>query len=177
MPDFILHRIKPWLDASSEMAWMSPQSAGNLSSWRSWNKCHHCSHLFLWIPLLPHPSFLLTEDTMALYWLVKKVALLGDHTCPSVGGRLGAADDVCFTVPWDAVTRVLSSCPRKRNWKRKKPHYALQLRCNSEDEVFWFYWKANLPEPTFGTVHMSCLPWGKHMPVLLENADTQCSQR
>lgn len=86
MPDFILHRIEPWLDASSEMAWMSPHSVRNLSSWRSWNKCHHHSHLFLWNPLLPHPSFLLTEDTMAVYWLVKKETLLRYHTCPSAGG-------------------------------------------------------------------------------------------
>lgn len=54
--------------------------------------------------------------------------------------------------------------------KVTETHYALQLRCSSEEEALWFYCKANLPEPTLGTIHMSYLPWDKHMPLLLEKA-------
>lgn len=120
MPDFILHQIKPWLNASSEMAWMSPQSTRNLSSWRSWNKCHHCSHLFLWNTLLPHPSFLLAEDTMALCWLVKKVALLEQYTCPSVWGSQETWT-VCallsLEMPWQGSCLLR---PNASNWKSLK---------------------------------------------------------
>ena len=120
MPDFILHQIKPWLNASSEMAWMSPQSTRNLSSWRSWNKCHHCSHLFLWNALLPHPSFLLAEDTMALCWLVKKVALLEQYTCPSVWGSQETWT-VCallsLEMPWQGSCLLR---PNASNWKSLK---------------------------------------------------------
>lgn len=152
------------------MAWMSPHSVGNLSSWRSWNKCHHRSHLFLWSPLLPHASFLLTEDTMAVYWLVKKGTLLRYHTWPSVGGRLGAMDiRLSLETLWQGSCL---HCPNKSDWNPL---------CSSAQMQKWRGGVTVLLQGKFTWVnpwHHSqvLLAFNKHMPLLLEKAKSAAAR-
>lgn len=167
MPDFILHRIKPWLNASSEMAWMSPHSMGNLSSWRSWNKCHHHSHLFLWNPLLPRPSFLLTEDTMAVYWLVKKETLLRYHTCPSACEPWAVCVHLSLGMLWQ------ESClpwPNKSNWNPL---------CSSAQMQAWRGGIMGFLQGQFTRAnpwHYSHvpLPWDKHILLVRKGKISDC---
>lgn len=151
MPDFILHRIKPWLNASSEMAWMSPHSMGNLSSWRSWNKCHHHSHLFLWNPLLPRPSSCSLRTLWQCIDLWRKRLFLG--TIRAL--QLVSHGQFVFICPLGCCDKGLVFPDQI---KVTETHYALQLRCRREEEALWVFCKASLPEPTRGTIHMSRFP-------------------
>lgn len=51
-------------------------------------------------------------------------------------------------------------------------YYAPQLRCRAEEEPLPFYCKADLPQPTPGTVHMSCWLWAEPTPGLLGKASS-----